>query len=121
MTDAQRARWALYAGISAVVLAALLMASAAISVTCARGDPNANTIVGPGNNVAAEVIGLGLLLAAILAIILGIQSVRRRPPDPKTNREGVWGLTLGVISVPCCGPLSLISGGFIGVAAQSCF
>jgi succinate dehydrogenase hydrophobic anchor subunit len=121
MTDAQRATWSLYAGVAAVALAILVMALTALSVTCVHGEPNSNTILGPGHAPWPEAAALLLLVAAIIAIIIGLQVTLHRGTDPRIHRRAVWGLVLGAISVPCCGPLSVAAGGFIGVAAQNCF
>jgi cytochrome c biogenesis protein CcdA len=116
----KQARVSLGAGVSAMVLGLVLLGAASLGVSCpGRPQPSGPQILEIArqqSGLAFIVIAVLMIVAALAAIVLGVGARRRKAEDPRISGRATAGIVLGIVSIPCCGPLALVGSVFIGVA-----
>src|SRR6185437_8467026 len=108
-----------------MVLAYGLLAASSLGVSCpGRPQPSGPPILDfahQNSGLAFIVIGVLMIVAALAAIVLGLGALRRKAEDSRISGRATVGMALGIVSIPCCGPLALLGAVFIGVATgQAC-
>ena len=118
LTGYNQARISLGAGVAAMVLVLALLGTASLGLSC-PGRPQPGPILDfaqQQSGLVLIVLGILMIVAALAAIVLGIGALRRKAEDPRISGRASVGTALGLVTIPCGGPLALVGAAFIGVA-----
>jgi hypothetical protein len=103
----QQAQIGLGAAAVAIALVGIsFVASAQRGVCVGGGSPRSSTVL--------AIVPWAILVAGIVAVVFGALAYGRRAEDKRIRGPAFGALALGLLSWPCCQPVPLVIGGFVG-------